>query len=40
MIIYEEPLQNGQPPFKRGHLPVPQGWSLNDGSAIMIDKSI
>ena len=40
MIIYDKPLQNGQPPFKGGHLPLPQGWLLNDGSAIIIDNSI
>ena len=40
MIIYDKPLQNGQPPFKRGHLPVPKRWLLNDGSAIIIDNSI
>ena len=25
MLIYDEPLLNGQPPLS-GHLPVPRGW--------------
>ena len=35
MLIYDEPLLNGQPPLS-GHLPVPRGWrSLNGGSTLL-----
>ena len=35
MLIYDKPLLSGQPPLG-GHLLVPRGWPLNEGSTVCL----